>query len=708
MASKTALAIALLLTANTGQAASAIGKFTNDAHKKLESLKQAATWDNWGNNNIKKGAIMAAPIIYATAQAAKLESKIADVAKVVDVEIGSKAFTKLSNSAMEAAKYLGNMPGEVAELMAELAAGGTAAEKLDKMAIKVGKIGVAFDVTAGEAGKSWMTIQNAMNATEEQTATIMDAMNAATNRFGGKASALMQFMAEGGASVSQTLRVSGVKMQAFGNALQTVGISASESATTMERFQQGILGNAEAMQIFNKAGGGANGMLAILEKAKNSGSAFNWLRDHDMGQYSTKLAQLANNMDGTKGLRNQLAFLSKSENVVGSSDKEYDNRSQTTEHKFNQTKVAAFNNALKLGQALLPVANQLMVAITPIIEKISLWITANPQLAASMMKVALAFAAGRMALGGLQKGVGFAIQLFGRFKGVVSILKVGAGMAKNFFLAFRLASTLTKAATGLSFLGRAFSALRLIFISNPIGLIITGIATAAYLIIKNWSKIKPFFANLFNSVWTTIKGAVKIIAALFINFTPAGLIYKNWGKIKGWFSKLWQGAKNIFLNTVTFLKNLLINTTPVGLIYKHWEPIKKFFSSLWDGVKNIFSSFVEWLNNSWVGKIINKIASVGKAIKSVISSAGNSSLDATVNKVGKAAQAAGVPTFAPAQPTASINPVRNSNSMVFSPTIQLSGRATEEDAQMIAQVTRSQFEQMMKKYNHDRERRELV
>lgn len=619
MANKTALAIALLLTANTAQASAAIGKFTSDAQKRLEKVKSAATWDAWGNSNIKAGALMAAPIVYATAQAAKLESKIADVAKVVDIELGTKEFTALSNSAMEAGKYLGQMPGDVAELMAELAAGGTAADKLDKMAITVGKIGVAFDVTAGEAGKAWMTIQNALNATEKDAAVIMDAMNAVTNKYGGKAKELMQFMAEGGASVAQTLNVSGVAMQAFGNAFQSVGISASESATTMERFQKAVLQNAEAAKIFNQAGGGAKGLVAILEAAKASGNATKWLMARNFGEYSSKIAQMANNMEGEKGLKAQLAYLDNPENVIGSAEREYANRARTTEQKFNQTKVAAYNNALKLGQALLPVANQLMVAVTPIIEKISVWITKNPELTATLMKLALGFAAGRMALGGLQKSVGFGIELFRKFKTVLNVLSIGSGIVKRFFLAFRLANTLTKAATGVSMLGKAFSALRLLFVANPIGLAITAIAAAVFLVIKYWDKIVPFFKSL-------------------------------WEKVKVIFGKAIDGIKNVF-------------------------------TRLWDDIKAKFNSFVDWISSSWVGRLVSKIGSVGRAL-----GFGN-------------ATSSGQPTT-----SATPNPRSASNTLTFSPTINLSGAATERDGQMIASITQKQFEQMMARYFANKER----
>ena len=70
-----------------------------------------------------------------------------------------------------------------------------------------------------------------------------------------------------------------------------------------------------------KAGGGAKGLITILEKAKASGNAFSWLSKRDVGEYSNAVAQLATNMDTATVVRNQLNYLSKKSNVSGSAQK---------------------------------------------------------------------------------------------------------------------------------------------------------------------------------------------------------------------------------------------------------------------------------------------------------------------------------------------------------------------------------------------------
>ena len=248
-------------------------KWNSYAHKAIQKgvdLKKA------GLSNMTAGAAAMAPIALMDREAAKLEDKIADVAKVTNTDFGSSGFKQLTKTAMDVSEHLGRSAGEAAELMANLAAGGVAKADLKAVAMQAGEIGVAFDVSAGEAGQAYMTIKNAMNLTRTQTTATLDAMNAATNKFGGKASELLNFMAQGGAGVAQTLKVAGTDMQAFGNAFQVIGKGSSEAATTMQRFQKAVLGNKELRAIFNKAGGGSAGLVAILDKANKSGEAYTY------------------------------------------------------------------------------------------------------------------------------------------------------------------------------------------------------------------------------------------------------------------------------------------------------------------------------------------------------------------------------------------------------------------------------------------------
>ena len=100
-------------------------------------------------------------------------------------------------------------------------------------------------------------------------------------------------------------------------------------------------------------------------------------------------------------------------------------------------------------------------------------------------------------------------------------------------------------------------------IISPAGLVIAAIAAiaaAAFLIYKNWDKIKDFFQNLWEGVKSVTKSVVDFLVTLFLNFTPEGLIIKNWDKIVSYFSGLWDKVLNVFkksLNEIIKLFNLI-------------------------------------------------------------------------------------------------------------------------------------------------------
>lgn len=118
-------------------------------------------------------------------------------------------------------------------------------------------------------------------------------------------------------------------------------------------------------------------------------------------------------------------------------------------------------------------------------------------------------------------------------------------------------------------------AMRVALRSNPIGLIIGGIALAA------------------------------------------GLIYTFWEPIKGFFTGLWGGVENVFAGAWTSIKSGFLNFTPLGLLIKHWEPITGFFGGLWDGIKTVFAKGWEWIKSSFLApldKVKNVVGSVWRWI----------------------------------------------------------------------------------------------
>jgi hypothetical protein len=78
----------------------------------------------------------------------------------------------------------------------------------------------------------------------------------------------------------------------------------------------------------------------------------------------------------------------------------------------------------------------------------------------------------------------------------------------------------------LPFVGRAVLWLGRALMLNPIGLAITAIAAAAYLIYQNWDAVKVYFTTTWAEIKAGFDGGVGGIISTLVNFSPIGLIYQ--------------------------------------------------------------------------------------------------------------------------------------------------------------------------------------
>ena len=692
--------IAIALTAIDNMTA-VIRKATGASEKSLASFAAKANAVSQsaamvGKQTAIMGVALAAPLVYATKKAIDFESAMADVAKVANLDKSSQSFKNLSNDALNLSKYLATNSTDVGKLYSSLLAGGTLQNQLSKVSKIAGEAAVAFDITQEQAGEAFSVMKNAMNLSVDETKRAFDATNAITNKFGGKAAQILEFMSQGGASVARTFKATAPEMEAFGRALMQSGVSASEAGTVMQRFRVGMYANAEAMKIFKASGGGAKGISKVFETAQASGDAFKWFKSHSFGQYASQMALLAGN---GRQLGDMLKFVGIQSNYTNSATQEFNSRMDTTEMRLKKAKVAFDNAAIKAGSAFLPVLTRIVNTLTPMIEKVSKWIQRNPALTATIVKLVAGLAATLFVISSLSFAVsGFAkalswgssgIQFFG--KGIkwlgAQVSWYSVGMRAQTALTY-MWSVAQKAAAGASaFLGGAVRALNYIFVSTPIGFIAIAIASAAGLIIANWGKVQQFFANLWAGITNIFSKARDMIVEYGLYMLgPVGAIIKNWDKIQEFFSQLWPKVRKKFSDFLDYVLSIPSRMFQAGqnIVNSIGDGIKSYASKPINAIKNIVKKIRDFLPFSPAKEGALRDIHRIRLVETIAETIKPGPMIKAMRVTTAAAMLAIQPMAGKSAPRMNARPAGNS-SINYAPTIQLNGGspAVQQDLRKI-------------------------
>ena len=210
-------------------------------------------------------------------------------------------------------------------------------------------------------------------------------------------------------------------------------------------------------------------------------------------------------------------------------------------------------------------------SITDIISKVGDWAKRNPELANTLTKIALAL--------GVVLAVGGAIVLMlAAMLGPVAMLKLSMSV-----LGIKSAGAFGLLAKGIKFVSMALFGMGKALLTNPIFLIGAVIAGIVYLIYKNWDRLGPWFAQL----WEGIKTKA---SAFWESFTT--YISGAWDRIKAAFSKKWESFKKGMSDL--------------------WQNIKDSFGRRWDEVVTDFKNIPDKLKETASAMIDKIIAGINE------------------------------------------------------------------------------------------------
>ncbi|HFK7486981.1 TPA: phage tail tape measure protein, partial [Escherichia coli] len=359
----------------------------------------------------------------------------------------------------------------------------------------------------------------------------------------------------------------------------------------------------------------------------------------------------------------------------------YDQRLKSPLEATKTLMVSSRDLAITLGDQLAPSFISLTQELLPLIQGAKHWVATHPQFVSGAFKLISALLAIKIATVGLKLGLNLLISPFvSVWKNAVLLranwlrlsLALGQGgklrwLVTGFSAVARGARTLSGVLSGglvrgIMLAGRAVLWIGRALMMNPIGLVITAVAAAAYLIYRNWGAVSGWFKQRWADIQEAFNGGIVGIGKLLINWSPAGLLYKafaaalkyfgvalpakftdfgghlidglingiknKWGSLKSsvtgmgdsissWFKQCWADIQEAFNGGIAGTGKLLINWSPAGLLYKAFAAALKYL-----GV-DLPAKFTDF-GGHLVDGLINGIKNKWESLKSSVTGMGDS------------------------------------------------------------------------------------
>lgn len=489
--------------------------------KTQESLKKGAEY-------AKTGLMIAGGAAAATAVPVKIaidfESAMADVAKVVDslkdsAGKATPAYAAMSDEIIKMSTELPMAAKDIALIVGSGAQSSIAEPELLSFARSAVKMGVAFDISAEQAGQSMAEMRAGFKLTQPQVVALADQINYLGNTSTNKADKIMEVvqrigsLGEVGGFASSSIAAMAASLTAVEPDVAATGIknmilalTKGASATKGQKEAYAALG-LDAVKVSKDMQVNAEQTVATVIKAiKKLPKAEQVAITNDLFG-SEALPVVMQYTQGLETLEKNLTAVSKASVYAGSMEKEYAARAATTANNIQLAKNSMVAIGITIGNTLLPAVNSMLDKFKNITNAVYNWSQANPNLASTLTKIA------------------------------VGAIAVVGGISAFALVAVTVLGPLAMLKASIATLGIGFGAVGAIF--SPVGLVILGVVAAvagvAYLIYQNWGAVSGFFTNLWTMVKNGFAAAVTGISSLIINWSPLGLFYSAFAGVLSWF-----------------------------------------------------------------------------------------------------------------------------------------------------------------------------
>lgn len=564
-----------------------------------------------GNNTLKIAeytgiaAVMSSPI----QKAIEFESAMADVKKVVDFDTPEQ-FQQMNKDILELSKNIPMTAQGLAQIVAAGGQSGIAKEDLVGFAESAAKMGVAFDISADQAGDMMAKWRTAFQMNQTQVVELADKINYLGNNTAASAPKISDVVRRIGPLGSIGGIASG-EIAALGASMVGAGTEADVAATGIKNLMFGMVVGEEATKtqvaMFDKLGFSATELAKRMQvDAKGAildvlGAIQKLPKDEQattlMGIFGKESAEaigpLLANLDN---LKSNFELVANSANYAGSMEAEFNARAETTANSIEKMKNKINAAQITIGNGLIPVITPFIEIIAGIASKVGDLAQQFPTLTTYVGTAGITL----VTLGVLGNAAmwvvnGIKVAFFGARLAITkySIASKAATIATTTFntvakitsFTFRTTGTVIRQYTSISksatILTRGWTiaqgALNIAFSANPIGAFILAaslLVGVGYLIYQNWDTVKQFFIGLWESpvaaILAFIGGPITLI------MYTASVIIANWDSVKAWFTLLWDDPKAAISQFVEHMYSVFGNA--INWAQEKWNALKEIFN----------------------------------------------------------------------------------------------------------------------------------
>ena len=512
---------------------------------------------------------------------------MADVKKVVDFKTPQQ-FKDMSKNVLELSTRIPMAVDGLANIVAAGGQSGIAREDLLKFAEAAAKMGVAFDITADQAGDMMAKWRTAFKMNQDEVITLADKINYLGNTTAASAPLISDVVTRigplgsiGGVASSEIAALgasmvgSGIQSEVAATGIKNLILAmvSGESATKSQAnafAQIGLNATDMASAMQNDAKGAIITVLKAIEQlAPEKRTAV--MADLFGKESLSAIGPLLSNLSG---LESNFAKVGDSTKYAGSMENEFSTRSQTTANSMQLMKNRIDKAQIQMTSGLLPVIavgseylGKFATTIGDVTEK-------YPGLTGGVIALGLG-------LGGMYITASLATAAFNTSKAAVAGYELLVNSAKNSTMLYNVHTKgmafFTKLAAGAQWLLNAS------LWGCPVLVIAGAFAAAGYIIYKDWDKIKQFFVNLWDS--PTARTIMFITGPIGWVIAAGTALIANWDTVKQWFITLWDNPALALQQFVDGIKAKFTNA--FSWVQEKWQAISDFISKPIFGKVNI-------------------------------------------------------------------------------------------------------------------------